>query len=373
MGSHALLSASASHRWLNCPPSARLGESYEDITSAYAAEGADAHSLCEYKVKLALGLSCRDPTADLAYYNEEMESCADGYAAYIVELVAAAKQACTDPVVLIEQRLDFSHYVPNGFGTGDCVIVADGVLQVVDFKFGQGVLVEAEGNPQMQLYALGALTLFEGLYDIDTVSMSIYQPRRYNVSVYTVSKEALYQWAEEVLKPAAELAYDGNGEYQCGEWCRFCKAKSECRERADCNMKLADYDFKRPPLLEDAEIVSILGKLDALLLWASDIREYALQAALSGKHWAGWKLCEGRSSRKYSDEIAVAQAVCEAGLDPYERKLLGVTAMSAKLGKKRFEEILGRYIERPPGKPALVPESDARPAIHTAQEDFSEV
>ncbi len=372
MGKHALLSASSSHRWLNCPPSARLGESYEDITSAYAAEGADAHALCEYKVKLALGLPCRDPTAELAYYNEEMESCADGYAAYIVELVAAAKQACADPVILIEQRLDFSSYVPNGFGTGDCVVVADGELQVVDYKYGQGVLVEAEGNPQMQLYALGALALFEGLYDIDTVSMSIYQPRRDNVSVYKVPKEALYQWAEEVLKPAADLAYDGNGKYQCGEWCRFCKAKSECRERADCNMKLAGYDFKRPPLLEDAEIASILGKLDALLLWASDIKEYALQAALSGKHWAGWKLCEGRSSRKYSDEIAVAQAVCEAGLDPYERKLLGVTAMSAKLGKKRFEEILGRYIERPPGKPALVPESDARPAIHTAQQDFSE-
>lgn len=372
MGKHALLSASSSHRWLNCPPSARLGENCEDTVSDYAAEGTDAHALCEYKLKVALGIPVRDTTADLTYYSEEMENCADGYAAYILELVETAKQACADPAVLIEQRLDFSNYVPSGFGTGDCVIVADGTLHIVDYKHGQGVLVEADGNPQMQLYALGALELFDGIYDIDTVSMSIYQPRRDNVSTYTVFKETLYQWADEVLKPAADLAYAGDGAYQCGEWCRFCKAKSECRARADCNLELVRYDFKRPPLLEDDELESILGKLDALLLWAADIKDYALQAALGGKKWSGWKLVEGRASRRYTDEMVVAEAVSAVGFDPYERKLLGVSAMGDRLGKKRFEEILGGYIEKPQGKPALVPESDKRPALHTAQQDFSE-
>ena len=372
MGKHALLSASSSHRWLNCPPSARLCERYEDKASNYAAEGTDAHSLCEYKLKVALGIPAKDPTTKLAYYNEEMENCADGYAAYILELVETAKQACVDPVVLIEQRLDFSKYVQSGFGTGDCVVIADGKLHIVDYKHGQGVLVEAEGNPQMRLYALGALELFDGIYDINTVSMSIYQPRRDNVSTHTVLKEFLYQWAEEILKPIAELAYAGDGEYQYGEWCRFCKAKNECRARAEFNLELARYDFKLPPLLEDDEIESILGKIDALIAWASDIKEYVLQTALGGKQWQGWKLVEGRSSRKYTDDTAVAEAVSAAGFDPYEHKVLGVTAMSAMLGKKRFEEVLSGYIEKPQGKPTLVPESDKRPTINTAQQDFSE-
>lgn len=369
---HALLSASSSHRWLNCPPSARLCENYEDKGSEYAAEGTSAHMLCEYKLKVALGIRAKDPTADLSFYNAEMEDCANGYAAYILELVEMAKQSCADPVVLIEQRLDFSKYVEGGFGTGDCLVIADGTLHIVDYKHGQGVLVEAEDNPQMKLYALGALEIFDGIYDIDTVSMTIYQPRRDNVSIYTVFKESLYQWAEEILKPTAELAYAGDGEFNCGEWCMFCKVKYECRARAERNLELARYDFKLPPLLEDDEVEDILGKIDGLISWASDIKDYALQAALGGKQWNGWKLVEGRSNRRYTDEAAVADAVSAAGYDPYERKVLGITAMTSLLGQKRFEEVLGGYIEKPQGKPTLVPESDKRPAINTAQQDFSE-
>ena len=369
---HALLSASSSHRWLNCPPSARLCESYEDKGSEYAAEGRSAHMLCEYKLKVALGIRAKDPTADLSFYNAEMEDCANGYAAYILELVEMAKQSCADPVVLIEQRLDFSKYVEGGFGTGDCLVIADGTLHIVDYKHGQGVLVEAEDNPQMKLYALGALEIFDGIYDIDTVSMTIYQPRRDNVSIYTVFKESLYQWAEEILKPTAELAYAGDGEFNCGEWCLFCKVKHECRARAERNLELSRYDFKLPPLLEDDEVENILGKIDGLISWASDIKDYALQAALGGKQWNGWKLVEGRSNRRYTDEAAVADAVSAAGFDPYERKVLGITAMTSLLGQKRFEEVLGGYIEKPQGKPTLVPESDKRPAIATAQQDFSE-
>ncbi len=369
---HALLSASSSHRWLNCPPSARLCENYEDKGSEYAAEGTSAHMLCEYKLKVALGIRAKDPTADLSFYNAEMEDCANGYAAYILELVEMAKQSCADPVVLIEQRLDFSKYVEGGFGTGDCLVIADGTLHIVDYKHGQGVLVEAEDNPQMKLYALGALEIFDGIYDIDTVSMTIYQPRRDNVSTYTVFKESLYQWAEEILKPTAELAYAGDGEFNCGEWCLFCKVKHECRARAERNLELARYDFKLPPLLEDDEVEDILGKIDSLISWANDIKNYALQTALGGKQWNGWKLVEGRSNRRYTDEAAVADAVSAAGFDPYERKVLGITAMTSLLGQKRFEEVLGGYIEKPQGKPTLVPESDKRPAIHTAQQDFSE-
>jgi hypothetical protein len=201
--------------------------------------------------------------------------------------------------------------------------------------------------------------------------MTIYQPRRDNISTHTVFKESLYQWADEVLKPTAEIAYAGGGEYNCGDWCRFCKAKHECRKRAETNMALAGYDFKRPPLLEDDEIESILGKIDALVSWASDIKDYCLQAAIGGKKWQRWKLVEGRSNRKYTDDAAVADIVKGIGLDPYEHKVMGITAMSSLLGKKRFEDTLGEFLIKPQGKPTLVPEGDKRPAIHTAADDFS--
>lgn len=369
---HAVLSASSSERWLHCPPSARLCESYEDKGSDYAAEGTDAHELCEYKLRKALGMEAQDPTENLTWFNEEMSDCASGYAAYVLEQVEAAKQTCADPVVLIEQRVDFSRWVESGYGTADCVIIADGTLQVIDYKHGLGVLVSAEENPQMQCYALGALELFDDIYDIDSVRMTIYQPRRDNVRTYEISKDELYRWADEVLKPTADLAFAGDGNFLCGEWCGFCKAKHDCRARADANMELARYDFKLPPLLTDEEVEEILSRVDDLVAWASDIKDYALQQAISGKEWNGWKLVEGRSNRKYTNETVVAGAVTDAGFDPYERKVLGVTAMQKLLGKSRFEELLAAYIEKPQGKPTLVPESDKRPAMNTAKNDFME-
>lgn len=374
MAGHALLSASSSHRWLNCPPSARLCENYEDKGSEYAQEGTDAHSLCEHKLKSALGMKSANPTEGLSFYSEEMEQCACDYAAYVMELVEEAKKICKDLVVLIEQRLDFSRFVQEGFGTGDCVIIADGTLYIVDYKHGKGVEVSAMDNPQMMLYALGALELFDGIYDIDTVQMAIFQPRRDNVSVCVMAKDDLFVWANGELAEKAKLAYDGEGEFACGDWCRFCKAKAACRKRAEYNLEMAKYDFAMPATLEDAEISSILVRADELSAWAADVKEFALQQALSGVKYDGYKVVEGRSNRRYTDEDAVAEAVKKAGFNPYEEKLLGITAMTAVLGKKRFAEIIEKagLTEKPQGKSALVPESDKRPPMNTAQEDFKE-
>ena len=369
---HAALSASSSNRWLHCPPSVRLGEGYADRGSDFAAEGTDAHTLGEYKIRRALGQTVKDPTKHLAWYSEEMEDCATSYAAYVLEQVEAAKQSCADPVILIEQRVDFSRWVPQGFGTADALIIADGTLKICDYKHGRGILVEATDNPQLKCYALGALELFDGIYDIDWVSMVIYQPRRSNLSTFEMSKDDLYRWADEVLKPTAELAFAGEGDFQCGEWCIFCKAKHECRARAEANLLLAQHDFKLPPLLEDTEIEVILSRVDELVAWATDIKEYALQQAVSGKAWHGWKLVEGRSNRKYTNDETVVSAVTEAGFDPYEKKLLGITAMQKLLGKARFEELLAGYIEKPQGKPTLVPDSDKRPEMNNAKTDFME-
>ncbi|MDD3881751.1 MAG: DUF2800 domain-containing protein [Eubacteriales bacterium] len=365
MAKHALLSASSAHRWLNCPPSARLTESYEDKGSDYAAQGTDAHALCEYRLKQLLGIAAQDPTENMTWYDEEMEGCANDYTSYIADLITEAKTHCKDPVVLIEQRLDYSRYVESGYGTGDCLVIADDTLNVIDLKYGKGVEVEAAQNPQMMLYALGALELFDDLYDINAVTMTIFQPRRANVSIWTITKSDLYQWAENTLRPAAELAFKGEGKYHSGDWCQFCKAKQGCRARADEQMALMRYDFQMPPLLTDEDVEDILGRVDQLVSWAEDIKEYALQSALSGKQWPGWKLVEGRSNRRYVDETAVADAVAAVGLDPFEHKLRGITSMTSLLGRKQFDEMLGSLIEKPQGKPTLAPESDKRPAMNT--------
>jgi hypothetical protein len=371
-GKHAILSASSSERWINCPPSARLCENYPDRGSDYAAEGTDAHTLCEFRLKQALGLPAKDPIEDLGWYNEEMEECAAAYTAYVMELVEAAKQSGSTPTVLIEQRVDFSRWVESGFGTADCIVIADRILNIVDYKHGQGVEVSAVDNSQMKLYALGALEIVDYLYDIEEIQMTIFQPRKGNVSVFQISREALLEWAEGELTRQAQLAFEGKGEFSCGEWCRFCKAKAECRERANANLALAQLEFQLPALLDDEEIAEILGKLDALVSWATDVKEYALQQAVSGKAWTGWKLVEGRSNRRYTNENAVIAAVLQAGYDPYEKKVLGITAMQKALGKARFEELLSPFIEKPQGKPTLVPESDKRPAMNTAKNDFME-
>jgi hypothetical protein len=370
---HALLSASGAHRWMNCTPSARLEQKFQDNSGEAAVEGTAAHALAEHKLRRALKIRSKKPVSK--YDSDEMDGYTDGYVEFILEQIALAKETCADPQVLIEQQLDFSKYVPGGFGTGDCVIIADGVLHIIDFKYGQGVLVSAEDNPQMKLYALGALELFDGIYDISTVSMTIYQPRRENVSTHTVFKESLYQWAEEILKPTAAIAFKGDGDYVPGEHCQFCRAAVKCRARAEEKLKLARFEFTLPPLLTDTDIEEILTKLDDLTSWANDIKAYALEAAVShGKEWRGFKLVEGRSIRKYSNEEAIAEAAKAAGYrDIYETKLIGITAMEKLLGKAKFQEILGGLIEKPPGKPTLVPLSDKRQAINTsAKHDFKE-
>lgn len=374
MANHAVLSASSSHRWMNCPPSVRLTEQIADNGSVYAAEGSEAHSLCEYKLRRLLGMDAENPLdcpGGLQYYDSTMEDAANSYAAYVMELLEDIRQTCADPIVMVEQRLNFSRWVKDGFGTGDAVIVADRILQVVDFKYGTGVPVSAEGNSQMRLYALGALDMFGELYDIDTVRMTIYQPRLSNISTDTISRADLLDWAENILRPVAELAYKGEGEMKAGSWCRFCKLRTTCRRRAEANLALAQHDFKLPPTLSDEEISIILNQLDDLTSWAADIQEYALKAALSGTHFDGWKLVEGRANRRYTDEAAVAQAVIDTGHDPYERRLLGITAMEKLLGRKQFATLLGDLVERPQGKPTLVPVSDKRPELTTAKNDFA--
>jgi len=374
MGAHALLSASSSHRWLNCPPSARLCENYKDQGSDYAQQGTDAHRLCEHKLKLALGMDTEDPTSQLAFYDTEMEDCACGYADYVLSKVIAAKKNCRNPLVMIEKRLDFSRYVPEGFGTGDCIIIADGILYIIDYKHGQGVEVSATENPQMMLYALGALELFDDIYDIDHICMCIYQPRKNNLSEYAIQKNTLLQWAENTLIPVARLAYEGGGAFQAGEHCRFCQAKATCRARAEYNMELTKLDFEPPATLDNAEIAEILTKVDELTAWVGDVKDYALQQALNGATYPGFKVVEGRSNRKYSNEEAAAKAVTDLGLNPYEQKLLSITAMTKMLGKKQFENVLGALVYKPQGKPVLVPESDKRPpmALNTARDDFED-
>ena len=244
MPKHALLSASASKQWLNCPPSAKLCAEQEDRASPYAQQGTDAHELCEYKVLSALGKAGHDPTEELEFYDAEMESCTEEYKNYVMEQLEEAKKLCKDPIVLVEQRLDFSRWVPEGFGTGDCLIVADNVLHSIDFKYGLGVLVEAEHNPQMLCYALGALDLYDGIYDIKTVKLTVFQPRRNNISTCTMSKEELLTWADTVLSPTAKLAYEGKGEFRAGEHCKFCKFKANCQEWQATNLNIAKEDFK---------------------------------------------------------------------------------------------------------------------------------
>ena len=372
--SHAILSASSSHRWLNCNPSARLEQEFEDQETEAAAEGTAAHALCEHKLRKALKLRSKKPVSQ--YDCDEMDDYTDGYVQFVLEQLAQAKLTCPDPQVLIEQRLDFSCYVPDGFGTGDCLIIASPRLHVIDFKYGLGVLVDAYQNPQMMLYALGALRIFDCLYDITEVSMSIYQPRRENVSTWTISVDELMDWAENTLRPKADLAYKGEGEYSPGSWCQFCKAAGKCRARAEAKLDLARFEFAQPPLLSDAEIEEILGKLDDLTKWANEIMAYAQDAAINhGKEWAGYKLVESRTNRKYTDEDAVARAAASAGYrDIYKKTLISITEMEKLMGKQTFKEILGGLIVKPIGKPTLVPASDKRPAITTtgAKHDFNE-
>ena len=371
MAKHATLSASASHRWLACPPSALLCAEIEDQSSPYAQQGTDAHELCEYLVEKALGHDVTDPTESLGTYDAEMQESAEGYCSFVMEQLAGAKEHCSDPLVCIEQRLDFSRWVPEGFGTGDCVIVADDTLHIIDFKYGVGVLVSAVDNSQLKCYALGALDTFGSLYDIGRIKLSIYQPRRGNVDTFELSTEELLKWADEVLKPTAELASAGKGEFHAGDHCQFCKLKATCRARAAYSLELAKYDFIEAPSLNTDEIAAILPQVDSLVAWADDIKAYALEQALSGVRYPHFKVVEGRSIRKYTDENEVAKVVQNAGYDPFEKKLMGITLMTKQLGKKKFDELLSGLVIKPAGKPVLVQDTDPRPEFNTAQIDFN--
>lgn len=370
---HAVLSASSSYRWLNCSPSARLEQEFEDRETEAAAEGTAAHALCEHKLRRALKRQSRKPISK--YDCEEMDIHTDNYVQFVLETISQAREHCADPIINIEQRLDFSCYVPHGFGTGDCIIIADKTLHIIDFKYGQGVLVEAENNPQMMLYALGALRIYDTLYDIEDVAMTIYQPRRENISTWTIAVSDLVTWAENELVPKARLAFEGKGEYMPGPWCTFCKAAVKCRARAEEKLALARYEFAQPPLLTDDEIEEILGKLDDLTRWAEEIKAYAQDAALNhGKQWHGFKVVEGRSVRKYSDENAVIEAANAAGYhDIFRKSLLPITEMEKLMGKQEFAEVLSGLIIKPAGKPTLVPITDKRPAMTNANIDFNEI
>jgi hypothetical protein len=374
---HAFLSPSAAHRWIHCPPSARLCEHAVDEGSSYAAEGSCTHELAEYKLRGFLGEKPKDPREHLSYYDREMEDATDEYAGFCIQEYERLKSAGGNPLLIVEQRVRYEEYVPHGSGSADCLIIGDGEMIVVNFKYGAGVAVDAEDNPQLKLYALGCLLAFDGIYDISTVKMCIVQPRRDNLSTVTVFKESLYQWAEDVVKPAAELAWNGDGDQQAGEWCRFCKIKAECRARAEANVALAAYEFREPLLLENDEIVAILSQLDELTSWAGDVKDFALAEALRGVKFDGYKVVEGRSNCRYSDEDAVVSSlrreVAATDEELFKTELRGITEMEKWLGKKRFEDLLGAFVVKPKGKPVLVPDGDKRqPIKNTAVSDFAD-
>lgn len=361
---HAFLSASGAHRWIHCPPSAVLEKQFPDKAGDFAAEGTLAHSLAELKLRKLFEVmkpsEYKERIAAIKankLYQPEMDGYTDAYVDYIRGLCTAFP---SQPYVVIEKRLDFSHVVPDGFGTGDCIILHGDTLHVVDLKYGKGVPVSAEDNPQLRLYALGALREYSILYDIRCIHMHIVQPRLDNISTDTLMPEELAQWAESV-KPVAKQAMEGSGEYCAGEWCRFCRAKAQCRARAV--QMLGITQPKDRALLSDEEIGSILTQAQTLQNWVKSLEEYAQNQLLAGKDIPGWKLVEGKSNRKLSDVDAAFAVLQAQGYDEamlYERNPLTLTGLEKLCGKKRLTELIGTYIVKPPGKPTVVPVTDKR-------------
>lgn len=378
--SHALLSASSAHRWMACPPSARLSEKFADQPTVYAEEGTYLHELCELKLHRYLG----DVTPDVLdaqyqehkdndFYSDEAESVTDEYVQFCIETIEAVRASCPDALVLVEHRLDYSEVVPGGFGTGDLLIVGDGVLEIIDFKGGRGVRVDADHNPQLMLYALAGLLEFDPLYDIQTVRMSIVQPRLNNTSSFEITPEDLLRWAQTEVAPTAHLAIEGKGEFKAGEHCRFCKARHTCRKRAEYYMELARKDFKEADLLSDEEIADILPVAQNLAKWVEDLLAYATVEAEKGKTWPGYKLVASITKRKYTNDADVIRACTEAGFtNIYRTTLLGITDLEKAIGKKAFKDVVSPYVIKPEGKPELVPLSDKRKPISSAEADFAE-
>ena len=379
---HASLGASKASQWLACTPSIRLGEQYEETTSVFAKEGTFMHELSElylsYESKQMTKAQFNKKLKQMKqneFYNAEIEQAVQTYVDFATEKMNEAKATSKDPLILIEEKVDFSPWVPAAFGTGDIILIYGNRLEVIDLKGGKGVKVSAVENPQMRLYALGALNNFGVLYDTQKILMTVVQPRLDNISTDEMEVDELLEWAETVVKPRAELAFKGEGDFMAGEHCRFCKVKATCRARAEENLKLACMDFQNPPLLTDDEVVEVLTSMDQLMSWAKDVQEYALNMALDeNKQWPGMKLVEGRGSRKYSDENAIVEALTNAGYSSdviYKKSVNTITTLEKELGKKVFNELIGSLLTKAPGKIKLVPEDDKRGEVKASPEaDF---
>ena len=369
---HALLSASSAHRWLHCTGSPLLEKEFPDTTSVYAQEGTLAHELCELKLKkyttvMPKGAYTRahNKIMKSELWQNEMESTSETYLEYVKEIMLACEIA---PAVLIEKRVDFSRYVPEGFGTADCLILAGDTLHVIDYKHGKGVVVDADHNPQMMLYALGAMDELSLLYRFKSVHMVIVQPRVNNISEFTMSADELIEWGETVVKPKAEAAISGNGTFEAGDWCRFCRAKQQCKTRYESNDSLypqlsAQHD---PRLITLEELGEYLKRGRDMAAWLEDMKEYALSESLAGADVPGWKAVEGRGSRAFTDTDEAVDTLIKNGIDEsvlYERRVLTLAQMEKAVGKKAFGEIVGNLVVKNPGKPTLVEESDKRPKI----------
>lgn len=383
---HAKLSPSGASRWLVCHPSANLEAQFPDKSSEAADEGTFAHGLGELKIRVALGLVSLEAYEDCLvnlkkskYWSEDMTYYTNEYRDFVVERFLRAKTISSDAIILLETKLDLRAYIPEGFGTGDVIIIYDGVLEIIDLKYGKGVEVQCEENKQMMIYGLGALEAYGFVYEIEKVIMTIYQPRLENISDYTLDSQALLNWGEGFLKPRALLAYNGEGEFVAGKHCGFCKAKPRCRKLAEENLRLAALDFADPNLLSDKELAEVLSQSDVFKNWLGAVETYCLSEALSGREIRGFKLVEGRSNRAYSDSSLVVKTLVEKGIDEallYERKILGITAMEKTLSKKVFNEFVGDLIIKPQGKPALVPWDDKRPVFEgkaSAESDFADL
>lgn len=369
---HAVLSASASHRWLMCTPSARLERNFEDTTSPYAEEGTEAHALAE---KTLTGFLKNGKSQVKCPENVEMQEAVQCYVDICIEKINGARQISKDSQIKVEQRLDFSNWVPEGFGTGDMVIISDEFLEIIDLKYGKGVPVSAINNSQMRLYALGMFDTYGYLYGAEEVRMTIVQPRLDSISTETISVKDLLAWGEEV-KQKAKIAFAGKGEFCAGAHCRFCKARNTCRAHADYELKNIKEDLQAPEL-EDFEISDILLRAKGIKTWLDGLEAYALGKALDGYEWPGMKLVEGRSNRKITDDSKAVHILVEAGYNPDDiykpQALRSITDLEKLCGKKMFNELLSGVIEKPPGKPTLVSEKDKRKALNcNIKNDFDE-
>lgn len=392
---HALLTASGAHRWMKCPPSARLEETLPDSTSEYAAEGTLAHSIAELKVrkKFVEPMGTRTYNSHMKkfeadpLYDPEMQTCTDEYLDYISGVVMSYPSR---PYITVERKLDFSRYVPEGFGTGDCIIIGGDTLHIIDYKHGKGVVVEVENNPQLMLYGLGAIEAYGMLYNIKHVALTIVQPRADGGSVkeWTMDRDKLIDWGVFTVRPAAEKAFKGEGEFCGGNWCRFCRAAKTCRARSGQYTALEDFGgpnsktvtgaLPKPPLLSDAEVGEVLTLGEGLAKWYEELKDYALSACLEGKTIPGWKAVEGTSKRSWADQDSAFATLKAAGIDEallYERIPITAPALEKQMKKKLFDEIAAPLVIKTTGKPALKPESDKRPAITlkpSVAEDFTE-